>query len=187
MLTHGEWADCINDRNADGFQDNALSKDLVLRSEWQYTETAVCGGVHGNGGDAGKGVRAIAPVGRGTDGCGWPIRRRSCGRDGQDGLCLPGTRAQPGSIDGGEPRSDPVLCPYRSYMPTSNSPAEPVHQMKTTRDDLVVGLSPKVIAMTRRWCRTALFPCRGAVRRCAARRPRWGPLLSGRSSGSNGM
>ena len=37
LLTHGEWANRINDRNADGFQDNALSKDLVLRSEWQYT------------------------------------------------------------------------------------------------------------------------------------------------------
>lgn len=37
LLTHGEWADRINDRNDDGFQDNALSKDIVLRSEWQYT------------------------------------------------------------------------------------------------------------------------------------------------------
>jgi len=37
LLTHCEWADRINDRNADGFQDNALSKDIVLRSEWQYT------------------------------------------------------------------------------------------------------------------------------------------------------
>ena len=37
LLTHGEWADRINDRNADGFQDNALSKDIVVRSEWQYT------------------------------------------------------------------------------------------------------------------------------------------------------
>ncbi len=37
LLTHGEWANRINDRNADGFQDNALSKDIVLRSEWQYT------------------------------------------------------------------------------------------------------------------------------------------------------
>ena len=36
LLTHGEWADRINDRNGDGFQDNALSKDLVLRSQWKY-------------------------------------------------------------------------------------------------------------------------------------------------------
>ena len=31
LLTHGEWADRINDRNGDGFQDNALSKDVVLQ------------------------------------------------------------------------------------------------------------------------------------------------------------
>lgn len=37
LLTHGEWADRINDRNGDGFQDNALSKDVVLRTDWKYT------------------------------------------------------------------------------------------------------------------------------------------------------
>jgi len=36
LLAHGEWADRINDRNGDGFQDNALSKDVVLRSDWKY-------------------------------------------------------------------------------------------------------------------------------------------------------
>lgn len=36
LLTHGEWSDRINDRNGDGFQDNALSKDIVLRSDWKY-------------------------------------------------------------------------------------------------------------------------------------------------------
>jgi len=37
LLTHGEWADRINDRNNDGFQDNALSKDIVLRTDFKYT------------------------------------------------------------------------------------------------------------------------------------------------------
>ena len=36
LLTHGEWADRINDRNGDGFQDNALSKDVVIRTDWKY-------------------------------------------------------------------------------------------------------------------------------------------------------
>ena len=36
LLTHGEWSDRINDRNADGFQDNALSKDLVIRTNLKY-------------------------------------------------------------------------------------------------------------------------------------------------------
>jgi hypothetical protein len=36
ILTHGEWTDRENDYNEDGFQDNALHKDLVLRGELKY-------------------------------------------------------------------------------------------------------------------------------------------------------
>lgn len=36
LLTHGEWTDRENDLNEDGFQDNALRKDVVLRGELKY-------------------------------------------------------------------------------------------------------------------------------------------------------
>ena len=36
LLTHGEWTDRENDKNGDGFQDNALRKDVVLRGELKY-------------------------------------------------------------------------------------------------------------------------------------------------------
>lgn len=36
LLTHGEWTDRENDQNEDGFQDNALRKDVVLRGELKY-------------------------------------------------------------------------------------------------------------------------------------------------------
>ena len=60
-MTHGEWADRINDRNGDGFQDNALSKDLVLRVNWKYVgDRGLRGEYAVTAVFAGKAGRAIA-------------------------------------------------------------------------------------------------------------------------------
>ena len=76
LLTHGEWADRINDRNADGFQDNALSKDLVLRSEWQYTgDRGLKGEYTATAVSQEKEAGQLPLRMRVKEGCGWQTRR----------------------------------------------------------------------------------------------------------------
>lgn len=167
LLTHGEWADRINDRNADGFQDNALSKDLVLRSEWEYT------------GDRGlKGEYTLTAVSQEKEAGQLPLLDA-----GQGGLWMADkaidrlvATAKTGYVfPGNEGRSlgsqltvgthDQFLSfgPYRRYDADQQfARLNLLHQAKTRRgDDLVVGLSAKADRYDQTLVQDGTFPVSG--------------------------
>ena len=149
LLIHGEWADRINDRNADGFQDNALSKDIVLRSEWQYT------------GDRGlKGEYTVTAVSQKNEAGQLPLldaiadglwmADQEVGRvvaTAKTGYVFPGDdgRSFGSQLTVGNHDQTLSFGPYRSYIADQQfARLNLLHQMKTGRgDDLVVGLSAK--------------------------------------------
>ena len=167
LLTHGEWANRINDRNADGFQDNALSKDIVLRSEWQYT------------GDRGlRGEYTVTAVTQEKESGQLPLLDAMT-----DGLWMADqavdrvvATAKTGYVfPGDEGRSlgsqltvgnhDQTLSfgPYRSYIADQQfARLNLLHQMKTGRgDDLVVGLSAKADRYDQTLVQDGTFPVPG--------------------------
>ena len=167
LLTHVEWADRINDRNVDGFQDNALSKDLVLRSEWQYT------------GDRGlKGEYTVTAVSQEKEagqlplldaGQGWlwmadqlvdrlvATAKTGYVFPGQDGRSL-GSQLTVGTHD-----QFLSFGPYRRYDADQQfARLNLLHQTKTRRgDDLVVGLSAKADRYDQTLVQDGTFPVPG--------------------------
>lgn len=149
LLTHGEWADRINDGNADGFQDNALSKDVVLRSDWQFT------------GDRGmRGEYAVTAVSQekqagqlplldaGTDGL-W-MADQLVDRvtfTGKTGYVFPGDdgRSLGSQVTLGSHDQELTFGPYRSYIADQQfARVNLLYQRATGRgDDLVMGISAK--------------------------------------------
>ena len=170
LLTHGEWADRINDRNDDGFQDNALSKDIVVRSEWQYT------------GDRGlKGEYTVTAVSQEKEAGQLPLLDAGQGGLGmadkmidrlwhrQDGVGLSGNEAR-SSLRQRRwgPRSDP-FGPPELHADQQFACLNLLHQRRQG-DDLVLGLrQSRPIRQT--LVQDGTFPCRVAARRCAVRRP----------------
>lgn len=150
LLTHGEWADRINDGNGDGFQDNALSKDIVLRSSWKYTgdrglrgEYAVTAVTQEKNagqlplmGDEGSSVLWLADQ---------MVDRVSF--TGKTGYVFPGDdgRSLGSQVSVGRHDQELTFGPYRGYVADQQfARLNLLYQSKTGRgDDLVVGISAK--------------------------------------------
>ena len=169
LLTHGEWADRINDRNSDGFQDNALSKDVVLRSEWEYT------------GDRGmRGEYAVTAVTQEKESGQLPLL--DAGTNGlwmadqavnrvvataKTGYVFPGDdgRSLGSQLTLGNHDQTLSFGPYRSYIADQQfARLNLLHQMKTGRgDDLVVGLSAKADRYDQALIQDGTFPVPGGI------------------------
>ncbi len=169
LLTHGEWADRINDRNSDGFQDNALSKDVVLRSEWEYT------------GDRGmRGEYAVTAVTQEKESGQLPLL--DAGTNGlwmadqavnrvvataKTGYVFPGDdgRSLGSQLTLGNHDQTLSFGPYRSYIADQQfARLNLLHQMKTGRgDDLVVGLSGKADRYDQALIQDGTFPVPGGI------------------------
>ena len=150
LLTHGEWADRINDRNNDGFQDNALSKDVVLRTDFKYT------------GDRGlRGEYAVTAVSQDKSAGQLPLSDQ--GRDGlwfadqrvdrvvasaKTGYVFPGEegRSLGSQVSIGLHDQSLSFGPDRAYLADQFfARANLLYQRPTSRgDDLVWGINAKV-------------------------------------------
>ena len=167
LLTHGEWADRINDRNADGFQDNALSKDIVVRSEWQYT------------GDRGlKGEYTVTAVSQEKEAGQLPLLDAGQGglwmadktidrlvATAKTGYVFPGDqgRSLGSQLTVGTHGQFLSFGPHRRYDADQQfARLNLLHQAKTRRgDDLVVGLSAKADRYDQTLVQDGTFPVPG--------------------------
>lgn len=149
LLTHGEWADRINDRNSDGFQDNALSKDVVVRSEWQYTGDRGLRGEYAVTAVSQQKEAGEVPVGEPMGSSLW-LANQSVNRvvaTAKTGYVFPGRegRSLGSQLTLGHHDQDLGFGPYRGHIADQQFVRiNLLYQRKTDRgDDLVMGVSAK--------------------------------------------
>ena len=149
LLTHGEWADRINDRNSDGFQDNALSKDVVVRSEWQYTGDRGLRGEYAVTAVSQQKEAGEVPTAEPTGSSLW-LADQSVNRvvaTAKTGYVFPRSdgRSLGSQLTLGHHDQDLDFGPHRSYVAEQQFVRlNMLYQLKTDRgDDLVMGISAK--------------------------------------------
>ena len=149
LLTHGEWADRINDRNSDGFQDNALSKDVVVRSEWQYTGDRGLRGEYAVTAVSQHKEAGEVPVGEPMVSSLW-LANQSVNRvvaTAKTGYVFPGRegRSLGSQLTLGRHDQDLDFGPYRGHVADQLFVRlNMLYQRKTNRgDELVMGVSAK--------------------------------------------